>query len=78
MEDQIASNKRDSVLLVGVVSLALVVLFYLFAQIYNPSLVFVFLILAVILSTTGTIASYWYSDKIVLSVTKTREPTPLE
>ena len=53
-------------------------LFYLFAQIYDPSLVFVFLIIAVILSTLGTIASYWYSDKIVLSVTKTREPTPLE
>jgi heat shock protein HtpX len=40
--------------------------------------VFLFLIIAVILSTLGTIASYWYSDKIVLSVTKTREPTPLE
>jgi len=60
------------------VSIVLVGLFYLFAQIYDPSLVFVFLIIAVILSTLGTIASYWYSDKIVLSVTKTREPTPLE
>ena len=78
IEDQIASNKRDSVLLVAVVSLALVGLFYLFAQIYDPSLVFLFLIIAVILSTLGTIASFWYSDKIVLSVTKTREPTPLE
>ena len=56
----------------------LVGLFYLFAQIYDPSLVFLFLIIAVILSTLGTIASYWYSDKIVLSVTKTREPTRLE
>ena len=78
MEDQIAANKRDSILLVGVVSLALVLLFYLFAQIYDPSLVFVFMILAVILSTAGTIASYWYSDKIVLSVTKTREVDPVE
>ena len=78
MEDQIASNKRDSILLVGIVSLALVALFYLFAQIYDPSLVFVFMILAVILSTAGTIASYWYSDKIVLSVTKTREVDPVE
>jgi heat shock protein HtpX len=60
------------------VSVVLVGLFYLFAQIYDPSLVFLFLIIAVILSTLGTIASYWYSDKIVLSVTKTREPTPLE
>jgi heat shock protein HtpX len=78
MEDQIAANKRVSILLVGVVSLALVLLFYLFAQIYDPSLVFVFLILAVILSTAGTIASYWYSDKFVLSVTKTREVDPVE
>jgi len=78
MEDQISANKRDSIILVGVVSAALVVLFYLFAQIYDPSLVFLFLIIAVILSTLGTIASYWYSDKIVLSVTKTREPTSLE
>ena len=78
IEDQIASNKRDSILLVGVVSLALVALFYLFAQIYDPSLVFLFLIIAVILSTLGTIASYWYSDSIVLSVTKTREVDPVE
>jgi heat shock protein HtpX len=78
MEEQITANKRDSILLVGVVSLVLVLLFYLFAQIYDPSLVFVFIIIAVILSTLGTIASYWYSDKIVLSVTKTREPTPIE
>jgi len=78
MEEQIAANKRNSVILVGTVSAALVVLFYLFAQIYDPSLVFLFIIIAVILSTLGTIASYWYSDKIVLSITKTREPTPLE
>jgi heat shock protein HtpX len=78
MEEQITANKRDSILLVGVVSLVLVLLFYLFAQIYDPSLVFVFIIIAIILSTLGTIASYWYSDKIVLSVTKTREPTSIE
>jgi Zn-dependent protease with chaperone function len=78
MEEQIATNKRDSIILVGIVSVTLVALFYLFAQVYDPSLVFVFLIIAVILSTLGTIASYWYSDKIVLSVTKTREPTPIE
>jgi heat shock protein HtpX len=78
MEEQISANKRDSVLLVGLVSLVLVLLFYLFAQIYNPSLVFLFLIIAVILSTLGTIASYWYSDKIVLSVTKVREVDPVE
>ena len=78
MEEQIAANKRYSIILVGIVSAALVVLFYLFAQVYDPSLVFLFIIIAVILSTLGTIASYWYSDKIVLSITKTREPTPLE
>ena len=78
MEEQISANKRDSIMLVGIVSIVLVGLFYLFAQIYDPSLVFLFLIIAVILSTIGTIASYWYSDKIVLSITKTREPTPIE
>jgi heat shock protein HtpX len=78
MEEQIAANKRDSIILVGIVSAALVILFYLFAQVYDPSLVFLFIIIAVILSTLGTIASYWYSDKIVLSITKTREPTSLE
>ena len=78
MEEQISANKRNSVILVGIVSAALVVLFYLFAQVYDPSLVFLFIIIAVILSTLGTIASYWYSDKIVLSITKTREPTAIE
>jgi heat shock protein HtpX len=78
MEKQIAANKRNSIILIGIVSVVLVSLGYVFAQIYDPSLVFVFLIIAVILSTLGTVASYWYSDKIVLSVTKTREPTPIE
>ena len=78
MEEQIAANKRNSIILIGIVSVVLVSLGYVFAKIYDPSLVFVFLIIAVILSTLGTVASYWYSDKIVLSVTKTREPTPIE
>jgi heat shock protein HtpX len=78
MEEQIAANKRNSIILIGIVSVVLVSLGYVFAQIYDPSLVFVFLIIAVILSTLGTVASYWYSDKIVLSVTKTREPTSIE
>lgn len=78
MEEQIAANKRNSIILIGIVSVVLVSLGYVFAQIYDPSLVFVFLIIAVIISTLGTVASYWYSDKIVLSVTKTREPTPIE
>ena len=78
MEEQIAANKRNSIILIGIVSVVLVSLGYVFAQIYDPSLVFVFLIIAVILSTLGTIASYWYSDEIVLSVTKTRKPTPIE
>jgi len=78
MEEQIAANKRNSIILIVIVSVVLVSLGYVFAQIYDPSLVFVFLIIAVILSILGTVASYWYSDKIVLSVTKTREPTPIE
>lgn len=78
MEEQIAANKRNSIILIVIVSVVLVSLGYVFAQIYDPSLVFVFLIIAVILSTLGTVASYWYSDKIVLSVTKTRELTPIE
>jgi heat shock protein HtpX len=78
IEEQISANKRDSIILVGIVSLILVLLSYVFAEAYNPSLVFFFLIIAVILSTLGTIASYWYSDQIVLSVTKTREPTQIE
>ena len=70
MEEQISTNKRNSIILVGVGSAKLVDLIYLFAQIYTPSLVFLFVIIAVILSTLGTIASYWYSDTIVLTVTK--------
>ena len=78
MEEQIAANKRNSFILVGIVSIVFVGLSYVFAQIYDPSLVFLFLIIAVVLSTLCTIASYWYSDQIVLAVTKTREPKPLE
>lgn len=78
MEDQIAANKRNSFLLVVLVTIFLVGLGYVFAQIYDPGLIFVFMILAVVISTLGSIITYWNSDKLVLSVTKTREPTLLE
>ncbi|MFH1126651.1 MAG: M48 family metallopeptidase [archaeon] len=78
MEDDISANKRKSFLLVVLVTFVLVALGYVFAMIYEPGLVFVFMIVAVVISTLGSVFTYWNSDTLVLAVTKTREPTPLE
>lgn len=65
--DQIEKNKRNSYILIFLVFGVLVVMGYVFAQVYDPGLTFIILILAIIISLAYTVGSYYYSDRIALA-----------
>lgn len=67
--DQVASNKRKSVLLGILVFLFLFAFVYAISYIFFPDFLFVILIFATILIIVHTFVSYNYGDKIVLSST---------
>ncbi len=66
-EDQIASNKLKSTLLLGVIVIFFIVLGFVIAQFFDPSLFFIIMILSIIFSLTYTVVSYYNSDKIALA-----------
>ncbi len=68
--DQIAKNKRNSIFLTIIVAGILVGLFYLIGILYDPSIVFLFLIFGSIITVTHVLISYNVGDKIVLSTMK--------
>ncbi|OIP05888.1 zinc metalloprotease HtpX [Candidatus Berkelbacteria bacterium CG_4_9_14_3_um_filter_39_23] len=69
MYDQIISNKRKTILLVTLVASFVIALgWFLSWQYNNPAILF----LAVIISFSQTLASYYYSDKMALMSTGAR------
>lgn len=64
---QADSNTRKTFLLITIFLIFLISLGWLFSYILND---YIYLIIAVVLSIGQSFASYWYSDKIVLSITK--------
>ena len=66
MFDQISRNKRNSFLLFMVVFLITLGFVYVFAQVYNPALTFVFSVVALIVVLGHSLISYYAGDKIVL------------
>lgn len=64
--DQIAKNKRNSVLLTFVVVVILLGLFYTIGIIYDPSMVFFFLIIGATITLVHVLVSYRIGDQIVL------------
>lgn len=71
MYSQITSNKRKTIFLITVFLVFIIGLAFLFAQIY-PDYSFI-LPLAVILAAISSFASYYWSDKIVLSISRAKE-----
>ncbi|MGV8142140.1 MAG: M48 family metallopeptidase [Candidatus Pacearchaeota archaeon] len=65
--DEIRSNKLKSLALALIIILIFAGLGYIAAQFYNPSLFFTFMIIAIIISMSYTIFSYYNSDKIALA-----------
>ncbi len=70
MYNQIDSNKRKTVLIMAIFFGVMLGLGWIFNQIYNTS---AFIILAVIISLVQAWVSYYYSDKIALSISGARE-----
>src|SRR3989338_5260889 len=67
---QIASNKRKTAALIGVFLIIIIGLGYLFSYSLNNPLI---LPIAVVFSVLMSLTSYYYSDKIVLAMSKARQ-----
>ena len=65
--DQIDRNKRNSYLLIFFIFIILIGFAWIIAQIYDPGLTFIILILAIIFSIFYTWGTYNYSDRIALA-----------
>ena len=70
--DEIARNKRNSVLLAILIFSFLIGLVYIISQILAPELSLVFLVFAGIFMIIYTYGSYMYGDKVVLAATKAK------
>lgn len=68
--DQIESNKRKSVLLVGFFLVLVIAVGWIFAQAYNSPII---LYVAVIISVGQALIGYYSGDKIALSVSGAKE-----
>jgi len=70
--DQIAKNKRNSILLGALVFSFLVVFMYVISQVLIPELSIAFLIFGIVIIIVYTYGSYNYGDKIVLAATNAK------
>jgi heat shock protein HtpX len=70
--DQIAKNKRNSLLLASFIFFILFALIYLIGEILAPEFSLAFLIFAIILVSFYTYGTYMYGDKIVLAATNAK------
>jgi len=68
--DQIRNNKLKSWILMLFIVGVIIALMYFIAQIYDPALTFLFLIIGIIFSLFYVFIGYYFSDKIALSSIK--------
>lgn len=71
---EIARNKRRTAFLIGLFLLFVIALGYIFSRVYGAWI----LPLAVAIASFQAIASYWWSDKITLSISGAHEVTKKE
>ncbi len=64
---QIGKNKRDSAVLAVLVAIVLMGLFYLMGLLYDPSIVWIFLLVGVFVVAIDVYGSYNYGDRVVLA-----------
>lgn len=65
--DQIRNNKIKSFFLLFFIVLIIIGLMYVIAQIYDPTLTFIFLIFGIIIAFIYVFIGYYFSDKIALA-----------
>lgn len=66
---QAESNIRKTYLLITVFLLFIILLGWLFSQVFDSQAILIF---AVVFSVLSSLGSYWYSDKIVFAMTKAK------
>lgn len=74
--DQIARNKRSSILLIGIVGTILTGLIYSIAMAFSELDAFIILILAIFITMIYTLTSYYNSDKITLFSVNAKKADP--
>jgi heat shock protein HtpX len=67
--DEIAKNNRNSVILVFVIFVFLILIGYAISWIYDPTMMWVFIGFAAVISILHLLNSYYNGDKIVLATT---------
>ncbi|OGD67613.1 zinc metalloprotease HtpX [Candidatus Berkelbacteria bacterium RIFCSPHIGHO2_12_FULL_36_9] len=70
MYNQIDSNKRNTVLLIGIFLVVIIFLGWFFSYQFNNQLI---LVIAVIIAVSQAFISYYYSDKITLAISGAHE-----
>lgn len=70
--DEMARNKRSSILLAASISAILVALVYVLVSLLAPEYLVLALPIAVVLIALNTYGSYRYGDSVVLAATKAR------
>ena len=66
-QDEINRNKLKSFLLLIIIAVFFVVLGFVIAQFFDPSFLFIIMVLSIIVSLSYTLISYYNSDKIALA-----------
>lgn len=70
--DQIAKNRRNSLILMVSIFLVFMLLSYVIAMVYDPSMVFLFLIIGIVFSLVYIVAGYNKSADIALASVKAK------
>lgn len=76
--DQIQKNKIKSVFLIVAIVFIFVILGYIIAMIYDPSMFFIIMIFAIIFSMIYVLIGYYNSDKIALASVKAKPASRTE
>lgn len=77
-EDQIASNVRGTIVLMVVFILLITAIVWAVSQIYDPTSSVLLAVFAAIIAFFSSYASYYYSDSLVLSMSRARPATKEE
>ncbi|MDD5133324.1 MAG: M48 family metallopeptidase [Candidatus Nanoarchaeia archaeon] len=71
--DQIAKNKRNSVILITIIFLVFLLLGYVIGQVWGQGSIFIVMIFSIIISLSYILISYYNSDKIALASVNAKE-----
>ena len=75
--DQIARNKRNSILLIIIVFVVMIILGYVISLAFSPDYFFFIMILAIIISLSYILITFYNSEKIALASVHAKQADPI-